>query len=795
MNTLNTNKHHDNASDDAARIQEWLAFLPKKWRWFAVCISMALMLGAYYYLTTVPVFVRKASVLITDNESSSLSSQFSQFSAFGVPSGRGNVYNEIITFKSPSYMLDVVKRLHLDMDYRIDGVFRESVLYGRNLPICVTLADMRTDDIAHLTVTIDNANTVSLSGFEMIGETGEQIENETIVKGHFDSMIKTPIGKILITKTEYFDPTYEHTIKVARYPLLDVTYKYVGRLYADLNDQKASVIGLEIQDESAQRAEDILNVLIEVFNNKWMDDINQQAVSTSKFIDEELKQIESELGSVDSDIANYKSSNNVPDVQHTTQVNITRSETLSSQRMEVENQKYMASYIRKQLANETSKYEILPGNSGIESSSLAAQIQTYNNMLTQRNNFIANSGANNPMVVELEHSLASTRRAIISALDNVIANLNNRLTDLRGVENATNRQIMRSPMQAKYLLSVERQQKVKEQLYVFLLQKRAETQMTKAYNSKTKLLNPPAGARRHAYPVKINVLAISIVLGILIPTIILTIIFTLETTVQRRKDIEMLTMPFVGEIPLNYRSYSGLLSFLNKRKEVREIVVKERKNDIINEAFRVIRTNLEFVAGKERQCNVIMFTSAFPGSGKTFVSSNLSAAFAINGKRVLLIDLDLRKGTASKFVTSSNLGLSNYLSHNVDDVNEIIVKDAIVPGLDVIPIGVIPPNPTELLYSDLMELMLEKLKPHYDFIFIDCPPLGVVADASIITKLCDMTIFIIRAGLFERSMLPDVDAYYKEKRYNNLVVLLNGVKADDTSYGYGGYTHKSEKIY
>jgi len=795
MNTLDINRQ-ENVNDDSARIQEWLAYLPKKWRWYAVCISLALFAGAYYYLTTVPVFVRKAAVLITDNESSSISNQFSQFSAFGVSTGRGNVYNEIITFKSPSYMIDVVKRLHLDMDYKIDGIFRESVLYGKNLPISVTLADLRTDDIAHLKIDIENGNTYRLSRFEMIGENGEKMESNTIVKGRFDSMVKTPIGKVLVSKTEFFTPNYDKTIKVDRYPLLDVTYKYVGRLYADLNDQKASVIGLEMQDESAQRAEDILNVLIEVYNNKWMDDINQQAVSTSKFIDEELKQIEAELGTVDSDIANYKSSNNVPDVQHTTQVNITRSESLSTQRMEIENQKYMASYIRKQLASESSKYEVLPGNSGIESSSLAAQIASYNNMLTQRNSYIANSGANNPLVLELEQSLASTRRAIISALDNVIANLNNRLSEVRGVENATNRQITESPLQAKYLLSVERQQKVKEQLYVFLLQKRAETQMTKAYNSKTKMLNPPAGSKKHAFPVKINVLVIALVLGILIPTLILTLMFNLETTVQRRKDIEMLTMPFVGEIPLNYKGYSGILSFLNKRKEVRKIVVKEKKNDVINEAFRVIRTNLEFVAGKDRKCNVVMFTSAFPGSGKTFVSSNLSTAFAINGKKVLLVDLDLRKGTTSKFVKGATLGLSNYLSHNIDNIDDIIVKDAIVPGLDVIPIGVIPPNPTELLYSDLMEVMLEKLKPNYDFIFLDCPPLGIVADASIITKLCDMTIFIIRAGLFERSMLPDVDTYYNEKRYNNLVVLLNGVKDEFHAYGrYGNYGGKDNKVY
>lgn len=794
MEFLDKNRRDGNG-DDFSKVQDWLAYMPKKWRWFVVCILISLLGGGYYYLTTMPVFVRKSSVLVRDNESSSISNQFSQFSMFGVNTGRGNVYNEMITFKSPTYMLDVVNRLHLDMDYRVDGMFRESVLYGKTLPVRVTLADMKQNDVAHLTLTVIDNNTVQLSEFKITDEDGETKEDPKVVKGSFDSMIKTPLGNVLVSKTEYFYKHSDQPIKVSRYPIEDVTYKYVSRLSADLSDPKASVIDMELEDESAERAEDILYALYDVYNNKWMDDINQQAVSTSKFIDEELTQIESELGTVDSDIASYKSANNVPDVQATTAMNITRSESLGTQRMELDNQKFMASFIRKQLTSEGTMYQVLPANSGIESPSVAAQIAAYNETVSKRNNLVANSGVNNPMVVELDQTLAATRRAIISSLDNVIANLNNRLSEIKGVENATNQQISNSPNQAKYLLSVERQQKVKEQLYVFLLQKRAETQMTKAYNSRTKLINPPAGSKKHARPVKINVLIISLVLGLLFPVLILTMLFNLETTVQRRKDVEMLSMPFVGEVPLNYKGYTGLLSFLNKRKEVRKIVVKEKSNDVINEAFRVIRTNLEFVAGKDRKCNVIMFTSAFPGSGKTFVSSNLSTAFAINGKRVLLVDLDLRKGTTSKFVKGATMGISNYLSRNVTNVNDIIVKDAIVPNLDVIPIGVIPPNPTELLYSDLMSTLLDDLKDKYDFIFLDCPPLGIVADASIITKLCDMTIFIIRAGLFERNMLPEVDMYYKEKRYNNLVLLLNGVKDEYHAYGRYGDYKASDKVY
>lgn len=789
MDNQTINKHNDEFADDALKVQEWIGYLVKKWRWYLFFIIVSLLCGSFYYLTSEPFYVRKAAVLITDNESSSISNQFSQFSAFGVSAGRSNVYNEIQTFRSPSYMLDVVKRENLEIEYRVEGFFRQSVIYGKDLPIKVLLSDLKDEDVARFKVEIMKDNSLQLSDFQIKTEDSNEFQAiNKVVKGSFDKFISTPIGKVLISKSEYYATKHHDVILVNKGSLLDVTHKYVSRLDADLNEQKASVIGLELHDESPKRAEDILNTLVDVYNSKWMDDINQQAVSTSKFIDEELAQIESELGNVDANIADYKSANNIPDIQASTQLNIHRSESLNSQRMELNNQKYIASYIRNKLSNETTKYESLPANSGIESSSIDAQISAYNTLLSQRNNYIANSGANNPIVLELDQTLSATRKSIISALDNVIVNLNNRIADVKGVEGATNRQISESPIRAKYLLSVERQQKVKEQLYVFLLQKRAETQMTKAYNSKTKLLNPPAGAKRHAYPVKINVLSISLTLGLLLATMLLTLMYNMDTTVHSRKEIEMLTMPFIGEIPLNYKSYSGLLSFLNKRKEVREIVVKDKSNDLINEAFRVVRTNLEFVVGKERKSNVIMFTSAFPGSGKTYISTNLSTAFAISGKRVLLIDLDLRKGTSSKLITSSTIGVSNYLSGNVENINDIIIKDSITSNFDVIPIGVIPPNPTELLYSDRLSTLIDAVKDQYDYIFLDCPPLGIVADASIITKMCDMTIFIIRAGLFERNMLPEIDSYYKEKRYNNLCILLNGVKEEYHPYGrYGDY--------
>ncbi|MBQ0115411.1 MAG: polysaccharide biosynthesis tyrosine autokinase [Bacteroidales bacterium] len=762
----------------------------RKYRWFVVFVFLALVLGAYYYVTTIPIYERKAAVIVTDDEASSISSQFSQFSAFGVSTGGSNVYNEIVTFKSPAYMYDVVKQLNLDIDYRSKGIFRDAVLYGKSLPVRVTMVDLLERESATMDIDIVDNNTINLSGFTLNGENDKKIESDKTIKAHFNTMISTPIGKVMVSKTEFFATAKrEATIHVTRSPAMDIAQKYVSRLYADLIDVKASVIEIILEDESAQRAEDMLYALLDVYNKKWIDNINQQAVSTSQFIDEELEQIERELGNEDNDISDFKSRNNVPDVAATTAISLDRAEKLRTTSLDLNNQIFIAKYIKKQLVSGNGSFQTLPANAGINNPSVSQQIVDYNKKVSERNNLIENSGPSNPIVVELDKTLVASKKAIMASLDNVIAQLSNQISDLRSEQGMTSGQISSSPGQARYLLSVERQQKVKEQLYVFLLQKRAENQMTKAYNSKTRLINPPAGGKKHIRPVKINVIVISLALGFLIPLLILTLMYNLDTTIKQRRDLENLVVPYIGEIPLNYKGYSGIFSFLNKKKERHEIVVKEKSNNIINEAFRVVRTNMEFVTTKGKKCNVVMFTSAFPGSGKTFVSANLATAFALNGKKVLYIDLDLRKGTSSKMFTRAKVGISNYLSGNISEIEDIMVKGKTVPNLDVIPIGVVPPNPTELLYGNLLEDLLNTLRVDYDYIFLDCPPLGIVADASIITKLCDMTIFVIRAGLFQRNMLPELNSYYEEKRYRNLVVLLNGVKQEYHGYGYYGNTY------
>lgn len=283
-------------------------------------------------------------------------------------------------------------------------------------------------------------------------------------------------------------------------------------------------------------------------------------------------------------------------------------------------------------------------------------------------------------------------------------------------------------------------------------------------------------------PVKKNILLVAFALGLLIPVVIIFMKENMNTVVRGRKDLENLTIPFVGEIPLAFRKKKRFSRKAQEQKTA--VVVKEKSRNVINEAFRVVRTNLEFMQNKESECHVIMITSANPGSGKTFISFNLATSLGIKGKRIIAIDLDLRKGSLSQYAGSPEKGISDYLAGDVKNIKEVITKPFEDAKIDLIPVGTVPPNPTELLFSERLEQLMVDLRKEYDYIFIDCPPVEIVADAAIISKLADMTLFIVRAGLLDRSMLPEIEKFYTDKKYKNMSLILNGTDGGSGRYGY-----------
>ncbi|MDR2119186.1 MAG: polysaccharide biosynthesis tyrosine autokinase [Tannerellaceae bacterium] len=785
-------------TEDFMRVQDLLYLCLSKWRWFAMSVPAVLSIAVAYLLVTPPVYLRSASILIKDDsKGKSLSTEMESFADFGLFQSNTNVNNELIALQSPALMLEVIRRLHLEMNYRFEGRFYREVAYGHTLPVSVSLADFPDNESAAFTVHIREDGTVDLSNFQRNGE-----DMDAALSGKLTDTIHSPLGPVSIAPTPHYAEGVSSVIYVSRSTLYGAVENYAARLSVSLSSEKASIIDLSFKDVSVQRAEDVLNTLISVYNENWVKDKNQIAAGTSLFINERLGMIESELGNVDDDISSYKSEHLLPDVQAASSMYMEQNSATSARIRDLNNQLYMTRYIRSYLTNEANRLQLLPVNSGIEGSNIESQIAEYNTRLLQRNSLVANSSTQNPLVIDLDRALESMRRAIITSIDNRSAALNTQVSTLRRSERQTTSRIAESPTQAKYLLSVERQQKVKEALYLFLLQKREENELSQAFTAyNTRVITPPSGKMEPVAPVKRNILLVAFMLGLLIPVAVIFVRENMNSTVRGRKDLEGLSVPFIGEIPFSAATRkSGL--FRKKRTETEAaVVVKEGNRNAVNEAFRVVRTNLEFMtSGEGSSSHVIAITSFNPGSGKTFVTVNLAAGLAIKGKNVLVIDGDLRHASASAYAGSPKNGLSDYLSGCAENTDSMTVSVAAHGNLHILPVGTVPPNPAELLEDGRFGELINRQRERYDYILIDCPPVEIVADTQIIGKLADRTLFVVRAGLMERGMLAELENLYNGKKFKNMSVILNGTAGAGGYYRYGyhygygyGYHYDADK--
>lgn len=779
---MEKNKRIGKQEPDAIRLQDMLYLCQRKWYWFVLSLLICVGAAIVYLLRTPSTYTTTAAILIKDDsKGKSASSEVESFADFGLFTSSTNVNNEMQSLRSSDLMREVVARLHLDMDYQAKGRFHRQALYGEQLPVTVTMEEIPESQSSSFTLTLQKDSVAVLSDFIL---NGEETGPDSGITARLNKTVKTPVGNMVITPSAAYQANAEKEIFVSRIPVRVAIGSYSSRLTIAQNDEKSNVIDLSFTDISTRRGEDVLNALIAVYNENWVKDKNQIAVSTSMFINDRLGVIEGELGNVDDDISSYKSEHLLPDVQAAASMYMSQASEASATIKALNNQAYMARYIRNYLTNEANKFELLPVNSGIDNPNIAAQIAEYNNQLRERNSLVSHSSVKSPLVVEMDGQLAATRGALITSIDNQLVALNAQISSQQGYSGQIRSQIASNPKQAKYLLSVERQQKVKESLYLYLLQKREENELSQAFTAyNTRIVKKPEGGMLPTAPVRKNILLAAFALGLLIPFVLIFLRENLNTKIRGRKDLESLTVPFIGEIPQYLRNKKG--KFSKKSKEAKAVVVKEGSRDTINEAFRVLRTNLEFMTEKGTNANVLVVTSFNPGSGKTFLTMNIAMSLAIKEKKVLVIDGDLRHGSTSAYVNSPEKGLSDYLNGRVERLNDIIVSDEKYAQLHILPIGTVPPNPTELLFKDCMKQVIDEVRGEYDYIFIDCPPIELVADTQILEKLADRTIFVVRAGLLERGMLAELQNIYDEKTYKNMSLILNGTEGSGGRYGYG----------
>ena len=752
------------------------------WKWFALSLAAFLLIATAYIIKTVPVYTRSASVLIKeDRKSGSVAGDISSaFSNMGLGVTQVNVNNEIINFTSPDLMLQVVQNLNLNVDYKVKGLRYKHTIYGSSLPVQVQFLDLGRNENASLSLKQKDTTEVVLSNFVR----GKDMLNTERVTVAYGDTVETQLGRIVVLHSEYADRQWDRPILVSRSGLQSTARNCRNRLTAALNGKNTTVIDLTYKDVNTQRAEDVLRMIINVYNENWIKDKNQITTSTNEFIADRLRIIEEELGNVDESITSYRSTHRLPDINSAAQMDMQLSAQAGQHVMELQNQLSIARFLQSDIRG-ASAGSLLPANVGLNDAATQSQISQFNTTMLQRNRLVESSSEENVLVLDLDRQLAALRSNILSSLDNYIRSLNVQIQSSQQAQRSSQARVSDIPLQAGQLLSDERQQKVKEELYLFLLQKREENELSQAFTAyNTRVVTSPNGSNAPIAPNKKMIYLIAILLGLAIPFAWFYLKEVLNTSVRGRKDLENLSAPFLGEIPSTYKKKNIFDRIhITDNPGDRKIVVKPHSRNVINEAFRVVRTNLEFMTKKDASTKVLMITSFNVGAGKTFSAVNLATSLAIKDKRVLIIDLDLRKRSMSDFAGQPKKGIADYLNSLTDDWKSLIVHNVGENPLDIMPVGKMPPNPAELLAEPRLVSLLKELRDSYDYIFMDCPPIEIVTDADLVAPLADMTIFVVRAGVMERVMLPQIERYYTTKKYNNIAILLNGTEAAGR-YGY-----------
>lgn len=761
----------------------------KNWYWFAISIFIFLCVGALYLLSTSPVYRREATVLIKDARRGGAASELSAFADIAGISTRRSVDNELYVLQARRLMVEVVERLNLTTNYTIKSGLRTVTLY-KNAPIEVSYVDNLGGKGCAFTAIL-SPEEVTIYDFSCSRKPSEQAEKKSdkkfTVTAKYGEVINLPIGQIVINPTLYFNPDYVgKEIRVSKSNKELIATAYRNKVQMSVASKMSSIIHLSLNDVVPQRADDILNTLLDVYNDDAVYDKQIVAEATAKFITERLQVIGDELRNIDGDIKNFKDKNNIVDIK----TEATR-RTEGAMRYEQEiamtsNQIAMSKFIRDYLSDNTKDVSIIPAATFDGSHAITEQIADYNELVIRRLK-LGNDSENNPLVQQLNNNIVATKNAIISSLVSHISALEIKLANLENEERKINSMIGAVPKQEQEFLSIARQQKIKEELYLYLLTKSEENAISLAITERpARIIDYAFGGNKPVAPNKLLIILAMLVLGFGLPLVVVYILILSNTKVKGKHDIiKHCSVPYLGDIPV----YEGHLT--------RSIAVRESGRDKVSEAFKILRTNMSFMSGGTKQ-QVILTTSSNAHAGKTFVSMNLGMTLAFSGNKVLMIDLDLRRRTLSKHMgqRSNPNGATKYLSSADTQVNDIISKSGLHENFDFVYAGLQPPNPAELLMSKRLDDLIAECRKLYDYIIIDSVPALIIADAMITSRVADLSIYVVREGLLERQQLPDINALHEEQKLCNMCIVLNGASETRQSYGYSyryQYTSGSDR--
>ena len=757
----------------------WHLIWDHKW-WYLLSLLIVGLSACFYLYYTPETYSSTAKVLVDESNQDATMSNLGVASA-GMMKLRGfkNVENEIEAFSSLDYMQKVIERLGLQTTYSELQTLRKRDM-ASSAPVKLVLAGDNPRTSFSFRLSGGEDGRISISSIKIMDKAVDGT-----FEGRLGDTLLTSVGYLAVFPTEYIGD-FTDDIDVSWMNAASVAKEYCRRLNVSPSGKESSVVVLSFTDSDPQRASDVITTLINVYDDVWLANKNRSVVNTSKFINERLNVIEHDLAAIEDVLRTYKSTNRLTDMRAVSQLYLEESSHYAAKAFEVRNQLSVANFIKDYLNDPCNAMSLIPSDLGIGNTSVDAQISEYNGLVLQRDRLIAGGGTKNPMVADLNASISSVRSAILNSIGNLVSTLELQLSRIQSQETDVLARISSSSGKELQLLSIERQHDIIQELYKFLLQKREENELAALVNvGNTQILQSPGVSVVPVGPNKLLIMCIALFLGLGLPFVFFFLKSRFDTAVKSKNDLGLLSVPFLAEIP-RYVKPGGKFRRLCRMKDddsLTGIIVKQGSRDMMNEAYRVLRTNIDLMIGKGSGSHVIMFTSFNPSDGKTFTVMNIAAGMALKGSKVMLVDLDLRKASVSRTLGISHSGVAAYLNGKSDSFKENV--EEVAPGLFVLPVGTLPPNPTELLLSDRFRDMIAQMRGEYDYIFLDCPPVDVVADASIITEYADMSIFVMRANRMDKKVLPEIEKLYRSGKYRHMTIILNCVDMQSDRYGYG----------
>ncbi|QNJ98937.1 GumC family protein [Constantimarinum furrinae] len=770
-------------------LRELLEQYTRYWYLFALGVTIAIVAAFIYLRYSTPLYLSKATVIVKDEKSGGGPAELAAFSDYGgffSKFNNSNIENELAIFKSKRIVTEVIRELNFNITYESIGTIKTSDIYDYR-PFTVQFLSFKDND--------ENRAVPKLF-FELISETEYEITNENdAIKGtySFGNPVELPFGVITVVpeleNLEKFNSYKGKTISVSYRPLEAVAISYQNRINVANEIRNSNVVTLTMQSPVREKAEDFINELIFQYNKDAINDRNQVAQKTSNFIDSRLEIITEELDSVERNKEQFKSKNRLTNIEAEAQLILENSSEFNKRQLDIGTQLELANSMINYMEN-ASEDDLLPANIGIESEEIANTVSSYNQLVLERNRLLKNSTMKNPVVVNLNNQIEQMRSGVRSSLQNISNSLKISMRDLNYQESVLNSKISKVPTQEKLYRGIERQQSIKEQLYLFLLQQREEASISLAVTApKAKIVDNAYSGKTPVSPNKMLIYLGALIAGLLVPFLLIYLSYLLNSKVSNRLDVERVlgSTPILGEIP--------------KLKRGDEELIQHNDRSILAEAFRILRTNLQYLTINKgdsiRKSNVIFVTSTIKGEGKTFVAFNLALTLALTGKKVVLVGGDIRNPQLHRYLpdqSKSQQGLTEFIIDESLSATSLATPSNYNKNLSIILSGVIPPNPAELLLQDRTKEFFDELNENFDFVIVDTAPSMLVTDTILINKFADKLLYVVRAGYTDRRLLEFPKDAIEDGRLSDVAIVLNNVNMNNFGYGNKyGYTYSEEQ--